>query len=82
MSDRRATPDQRASLGVVMSSSCGPDGNYDRLVGIEMALDGALNSLSSNDDVWRVMVSLAIHLGASERADPDASTRRKAGSSD
>jgi len=33
-----------------LRSIVGPDGNYDRLVGIEMALDGALNSLSGAFD--------------------------------
>lgn len=34
----------------------GPGQNYDRLVGIEMALDGALNSLSSAFDAGTALI--------------------------
>lgn len=34
----------------------GPEGNYDRFVGIEMALDGALNSLSSAFDAGTALL--------------------------
>jgi hypothetical protein len=49
----------------------GPDGNYDRLVGIEMALDGALNSLSSAFDAATAVLiegaENALHLADSDR---------------
>lgn len=39
-----------------LRSIAGPDGNYDRFVGIEMALDGALNSLSSAFDAGTALL--------------------------
>jgi hypothetical protein len=39
-----------------LRSIAGPDRNYDRFVGIEMALDGALNSLSSAFDAGTALL--------------------------
>lgn len=39
-----------------LESVAGPDGNFDRLVGVEMALEGVLNSLSSAFDAGTALV--------------------------
>jgi hypothetical protein len=57
-----------------LRSIAGPHGSYDRLVGIEMALDGALNSLSSAFDAGTALLIQ----GAEKTLELDESERLQA----